>query len=77
MAGVFVSVLMQSIFEDPPGAAAGPRSVRGGSWHFPPVMCRSAFHTFDNPEVRRGNIGFRVVLVSPISGRDTDREFSK
>jgi formylglycine-generating enzyme required for sulfatase activity len=38
------------------------RLLRGGSWYFSPVFCRSAYRdTYSNPDVDYLNFGFRVV----------------
>jgi len=47
---------------DPTGAVAGVnRVVRGGGWHNPSVLARSAFRYGFNPSDRSENIGFRLV----------------
>jgi formylglycine-generating enzyme required for sulfatase activity len=47
---------------------AGPSStsvcvVRGGSWNYPAVNCRSAYRNFDTPGSRNSSLGFRVSRV--------------
>ncbi|MEL6222112.1 MAG: SUMF1/EgtB/PvdO family nonheme iron enzyme [Cyanobacteria bacterium J06627_8] len=39
------------------------RVFRGGSWIYPPLYCRSALRTWDSPDYRDLNLGFRVVSV--------------
>ncbi len=40
------------------------RVLRGGSWHDPPALCRSAFRLFHTPEEGEDIFGFRVALDS-------------
>jgi formylglycine-generating enzyme required for sulfatase activity len=40
------------------------RLLRGGSWYYCPVNCRSANRNRNEADNRNNNIGFRVVLVS-------------
>ena len=48
---------------DPKGPSSGEyRVLRGGSWDYSPVSCRSANRSWDPPNYRRSNYGFRVVL---------------
>ena len=50
--------------ENPQGPTQGAwRLLRGGSWGFTPMYCRSANRIRNLPVNRDGNIGFRVVLV--------------
>jgi formylglycine-generating enzyme required for sulfatase activity len=50
---------------DPQGPATGTyRIIRGGSWGYQGVYCRSAFRGDADPTVAFGNYGFRVVLAS-------------
>ncbi len=42
------------------------RVQRGGSWSDGPVTCRSAYRSYDNPDYRYYDIGFRVVCRAPI-----------
>ena len=42
-----------------------PRVVRGGSWDFNRVNARCAYRSHGHPVYRGGDIGFRVVRVSP------------
>ena len=50
--------------ENPQGPAQGAvRLLRGGSWDFNPMICRSANRCRYDPVNRYYNIGFRVVLV--------------
>ncbi len=49
--------------EDPPGPPSGAdRVVRGGSFTYPPVCCRTADRLAYEPEAARRDRGFRVVL---------------
>ncbi len=49
---------------DPVGPQDGPyRVIRGGSWFFDAVGCRSAVRNWDLPVYRFGDLGFRVCLV--------------
>lgn len=49
---------------DPLGPALGTSHViRGGSWLYYAVLCRSAYRYYTFPDYVDGNIGFRVVLV--------------
>ncbi|MGB5714577.1 MAG: formylglycine-generating enzyme family protein, partial [Waterburya sp.] len=41
------------------------RVIRGGSWDYDPVDCRSASRYDDTRDGRIGIIGFRVVCVAP------------
>ncbi len=63
------SALPGGAVKDPTGPARGADYiVRGGSWHSPPVYCRAAHRTWNNPDVRSQFIGFRVALA-PKAGR--------
>ena len=49
---------------NPAGPATGPRRViRGGSWSYDAVLCRSAFRSRGTPDDRRNDVGFRLVFV--------------
>jgi formylglycine-generating enzyme required for sulfatase activity len=51
----------QSPPSDPLGVAAGlSRVLRGGTWHFSPSCCRSAFRSRFAPAARYHDFGFRV-----------------
>jgi formylglycine-generating enzyme required for sulfatase activity/energy-coupling factor transporter ATP-binding protein EcfA2 len=39
------------------------KSLRGGSWSFDPVYCRSAYRYYVDPTTRGTNVGFRVVCL--------------
>ena len=39
------------------------RVLRGGSWYYPPEICRSATRNITYPDNRHYNFGFRVVCV--------------
>src|SRR5262249_25574753 len=41
-------------------SGAAGRGFRGGSWHFNPLSCRSAFRNGDAPVYRGGGLGFRL-----------------
>ena len=46
---------------DPSGPLKGLyRVIRGGSWYFPAVDCRSAYRSRSWPEYRDDYLGFRV-----------------
>ena len=48
---------------NPTGASSGSRRVyRGGSWFYPPRLCRSSFRLDYTPAGLYGNLGFRLVL---------------
>jgi formylglycine-generating enzyme required for sulfatase activity len=42
----------------------GGRVLRGGSWHYFPWFCRSAYRGRGIPEYQDGDVGFRVVWLS-------------
>ncbi|MFM7526936.1 MAG: formylglycine-generating enzyme family protein [Nodosilinea sp.] len=41
------------------------RILRGGSWYFDPVLCRSASRSRNAPNARVNSFGFRVVCAPP------------
>lgn len=46
---------------DPQGPDSGKyRVVRGGSWYYTPVLCRSAYRSRLEPGLRRDTFGFRL-----------------
>jgi formylglycine-generating enzyme required for sulfatase activity len=50
---------------DPTGPATGySRVLRGGSWSFDPSFVRAAYRSLNEPSVRDGDIGVRVVRTS-------------
>ena len=50
--------------ENPQGPSQGAwRLLRGGSWYYNPIVCRSALRRMFTPDPRYEFIGFRVVLV--------------
>lgn len=50
---------------DPTGPATGShRVIRGGSWYYTPMLCRSARRGRDSSDYRNSSGGFRVVCVS-------------
>jgi formylglycine-generating enzyme len=57
--------------QDPPGPAKAlnRRVVRGSSFASPPGGCRSACREGDDPDSRNDDLGFRVVLLSPVGPR--------
>jgi formylglycine-generating enzyme required for sulfatase activity/serine/threonine protein kinase len=44
-----------------PPRAIVERVIRGGSWFDPAVLCRSAYRSFDEPNLCSPNLGFRIV----------------
>jgi formylglycine-generating enzyme required for sulfatase activity len=46
------------------GGDAAKRRLRGGSWYFNPVYCRSANRGSSAPVVRNLDVGFRVVCLA-------------
>ncbi|WLE98462.1 MAG: SUMF1/EgtB/PvdO family nonheme iron enzyme [Candidatus Electrothrix communis] len=53
----------RGVMENPQGPDKGTdRVLRGGSWIFHPVVCRSVDRYRTGPEIRRGFVGFRLVL---------------
>jgi len=51
---------------DPVGASSGSfRVVRGGSWLITAEYARSALRSYDNPNNRLNNMGFRVLRPAP------------
>ena len=49
---------------DPKGPSSGSyRVLRGGSWYVLARYCRSAYRNWVNPDVRGGNVGFRLVCA--------------
>ncbi len=46
------------------GHTGDPRVLRGGSWHDPPSLCRSAVRLFHAPDEGEDIFGFRVALDS-------------
>jgi formylglycine-generating enzyme required for sulfatase activity len=48
---------------DPKGPDTGNmRVLRGGSWYYEPGYCRSAHRHSGDPDVRYGNVGFRLAF---------------
>jgi formylglycine-generating enzyme required for sulfatase activity len=48
--------------KNPPGPAAGlDRVLRGGSWFFTDLLCRTAYRYFNHPTERDGFTGFRLL----------------
>ena len=55
---------MKGIVTNPAGPATGSyRVLRGGSWYYDAVPCRSAYRDDDTPGFRNGHVGFRLVFV--------------
>ena len=51
---------------DPAGPSESvARVLRGGSWSYPPRICRPASRSRDERSMRYNDIGFRVLLKSP------------
>ena len=53
---------------DPTGpapASGSARVLRGGSYHYGPAICRSAYRYWNPPEIRYNDVGFRVVSDAP------------
>ncbi len=54
---------------DPPGPGSGSyRLSRGGGWHAPARLCRSAYRLWDSPGYRTAYLGFRLALVPAEAG---------
>ena len=54
----------QVLVTDPPGPKTGStRVIRGGGWFFIAVNCRSAYRSFDSPDDRYDDLGFRLVRI--------------
>jgi formylglycine-generating enzyme required for sulfatase activity len=52
-----------SPYDNPTGPASGTgRVLRGGSWYYFAILCRSASRFYVNPGSRYGYFGFRIVL---------------
>jgi len=52
--------------QDPAGPTESvARILRGGSWSYPPRICRSASRSKDERSMRYNDIGFRVALQAP------------
>lgn len=49
--------------EDPVCLKGANRVDRGGNWRITPEYCRSAYRSFNPPEYRFSDLGFRVALV--------------
>jgi formylglycine-generating enzyme required for sulfatase activity len=48
---------------DPRGPSSGSkRVVRGGGWYGDAELCRSAIRSYDAPDFRNSNVGFRLAL---------------
>ena len=43
-------------------SSGGVRVYRGGSWLYEARRCRVSFRNSDPPELRDGNLGFRLAL---------------
>ena len=55
----------ESSADDPAGPAGGSKhTLRGGGWHLPAGVCRSASRFADEPQARGNVMGFRVALDS-------------
>jgi formylglycine-generating enzyme required for sulfatase activity len=39
------------------------RLLRGGSWHYFPRYCRSAYRSLNQPDYASSDVGFRVVCL--------------
>jgi sulfatase modifying factor 1 len=53
---------------DPTGPApttGSARVLRGGSYHYAAVICRSAYRYSNPPEIRYNGVGFYVVSDTP------------
>ncbi len=54
----------QGVVSDPLGPSTGlARVIRGGSWDYDAVYCRSAYRGDDTPGSRSGLLGFRLVRI--------------
>jgi serine/threonine protein kinase/formylglycine-generating enzyme required for sulfatase activity len=48
---------------DPNSLGSSPcRALRGGSWNMDPSYCRSASRLGEQPQIKRNDIGFRIVM---------------
>jgi formylglycine-generating enzyme required for sulfatase activity len=45
------------------GQETTDRLLRGGSWHFNPRLCRSAYRNRTQPDDASSDVGFRVVCL--------------
>ncbi len=57
----YYSVSSGSVNPVGPSTAGTYRVVRGGSWNIAPADCRTALRSYDTPEDRTTDLGFRVV----------------
>jgi formylglycine-generating enzyme len=61
------TALRDAALVDPVGTGPSPgahRAVRGGSWWYPALYCRSAYRNFHEPGDRVHGLGFRLSLRS-------------
>jgi formylglycine-generating enzyme required for sulfatase activity/serine/threonine protein kinase len=67
-----------SPMDDPAGPASGSDRVqRGGSWFRPSYACRAACRDFFPPETKGHDMGFRVLQIDGISGKQRQEDCAK
>jgi formylglycine-generating enzyme required for sulfatase activity len=54
-----------SAWVEPDRSKTGLRVFRGGSWHYDPRGCRSAYRSSSDADNRNGSLGFRVCCSAP------------
>jgi sulfatase modifying factor 1 len=65
----YATCQQHGVINNPQGPATGTyRVVRGGSYFYASLGCRSVYRGHDLPEERYGNVGFRLVLPFQAAG---------